>query len=92
MQRIFVRGGKIIKGFKNKIFPIHHDDEDSRFKDNDENDIRDNVGPIGYEKLEKLINLKRSSINDNLFREYFKYQEPGSMFEDLHTQKEMIFK
>ena len=92
MQRIFVREEKIIKGFKNKIFPIHHDDENSRFKDNDKNDIRDNIGLIGYEKLEKLISLKRSSINDNLFREYFKYRELGSMLEDLHTQKEMIFK
>ena len=87
MQRIFVRGEKIIKGFKNKIFPIHHDDEDSRFKDNNENDIRDNNGLIDYENLNRLINLKRRSINDNLFREYFRYQNPDNMLEELNNTK-----
>ena len=43
---------KIIEGFKNKIFPIYHDDEYSRFEDNDENDIRNNNGLINYKKLE----------------------------------------
>ena len=74
---------KVIEGFKNKIFPIHYDDEDSRFDDNDENDIRDNNGLIDHEKLNRLINLKRRSINDSLFREYFKHQDPDSMLEDL---------
>ena len=49
---------KIIEGFKNKIFPIYHDNEDNRFEENDENDIRDNNGLIDYEKLNRLINLK----------------------------------
>ena len=84
MQRIFTREEKIIEGFKNKIFLIYHDDEDSRFEDN-ENDIKDNNGLIDYEKLERLINLKRRSISDNLFREYFKYQDPGSMLEDFYS-------
>ena len=78
---------KIIEGFKNKIFPIHYDDEDSRFEDNDENDIRDNNGLIDYEKFNRLINLKRKSINDNLFREYFKYQDPDSMLKDLYSTR-----
>ena len=42
---------KIIEGFKNKRFPIYHDSEDSRFEDNDENDIIDNNGLINYEKI-----------------------------------------
>ena len=88
MQRIFKRGEKkIIEEFKNKIFPIHYDDENSRFKDNDENDIRDNIVLIDYEKLNRLINLKRRSINDNLFREYFRYQDPDSMLKDLNNTK-----
>ena len=86
MQRIFTRGEKIIEGFKNKIFLIYHDDEDSRFEDN-ENDIKDNNGLIDYEKLERLINLKRRSINDNLFREYFEYQDPDSMLKDLNSTR-----
>ena len=73
--------------FKNEIFLIHCDDEDRRFKDNNENDIRDNNGLIDYEKLNRLINLKRRSINDNLFREYFKYQGPDSMLKDLNNTR-----
>ena len=78
---------KIIEEFKNKIFLIYYDDEDSRFENSEENDIRDNNGLIDYEKLNRLINLKRRSINDNLFREYFKYQDPDSMLKDLHSTR-----
>ena len=73
MQRVFIRDEKITDGFKNKIFPIYHDNKDSRFEGNDANDTRDNNGLIDYEKFNRLINLKRRSINDNVFREYFKY-------------------
>ena len=38
------------------------------------NDIRDRKGIIDYEKLIRLNNLKRRDINDEFFREYFKYQ------------------
>ena len=68
----FYKGRKnIVEGFKNKIFLIYHDDEDSRFEDNDENDIRDNNALIDYEKLNRLINLKGRSINDDLVRKHF---------------------
>ena len=56
---------KIIERFKNKIFPIYHDDEDSRFEDNDENDIRDNNGLNDYKKLERLINTKERDLMMN---------------------------
>ena len=85
---IFYKGReKIIEEFKNEIFLIHYDDQDSRFKDNDEYDIRDNNGLIDYEKLNRLINLKRKSINDNLFREYFEYWDPDSMLQDLSNAR-----
>ena len=41
----------IIKEFKNRTFPIHHDDEDGRFEDKDEQDIRDRNGLIDFETL-----------------------------------------
>ena len=37
----------------------------------------------------------RRDINDNLFRKYFRYQDPGDMLEDVNstkTQKEITFK
>ena len=57
------------------------------FENNDENDIRDNNGLINYKKLERPINPKRKSINNNLFREYFKYQDPDSMLKDLNSTR-----
>ena len=77
---------KIIEGFKNKIFPIYHDNE-GRFENNDEYDIRDINGLINYKKLERPINPKRKSINNNLFREYLKYQDPDSMLKDLNSTR-----
>ena len=77
---------KIIEGFKNKIFPIYHDNE-GRFENNDEYDIRDINGLINYKKLERPINPKRKSINNNLLREYLKYQDPDSMLKDLNSTR-----
>ena len=42
MQKFFTsRDKKLLKGLKIKYFQFFYDDEDSRFEDNDENDIRD---------------------------------------------------
>ena len=78
----------IIKGFKNRTFPIHHDDEDSIFEDEDEQDIRDRNGLIDFETLDRLNDLKGRDINDELFRGYFKYQELSHMFENLKNKKD----
>ena len=78
----------IIKGFKNRTFPIHHDDEDSRFEDEDEQDIRDRNGLIDFETLDRLNDLKGRDINDELFRGYFKYQELSHMLENLKNKKD----
>ena len=56
---------KIIEGFKNKIFPIYHDDEDSRFENSDGDDIRNNNGLIDDKKLERLIDIKERDIMMN---------------------------
>ena len=78
----------IIKGFKNRTFPIHHDDEDSIFEDEDEQDIRDRNGLIDFETLDRLNDLKGRDINDELFRGYFKYQELSHMLENLKNKKD----
>ena len=50
--------------FKNKIFSIYHDDQDSRFEGYDENDIRGNNGLVDYEMLERLIDIKERDMID----------------------------
>ena len=79
-EHFYKRREKIIEEFKNKIFPIYHDDEYSRFKDDEENDIIDRSGINNYD-------LKRRDIDDELFREYFKYQYPSYMLESLKDTK-----
>ena len=70
----------VIKGFR--IFTIYHDYEESRFEEDDEEDtIKNENGLIYYEKLNKLIDLKGRDISDELFRAYFKYQDPSHMLE-----------
>ena len=78
---------KIIEGFKSGKFSVYRNDEDSRFEYNDKNDTRDSDGLIDYEKLNRLIDLKRTAINDNLFIEYFRYQHPNTMLEDLNSTR-----
>ena len=57
MQNIFTRADK--KGFKNGIFPLNYDEEEEEeFKDKEKKKIRNKIGLIDYEKLEKLIDLK----------------------------------
>ena len=88
MYKIFYQGReKIIDGFKDKISPIYHDDKYGRFKDDDEIDIRDRNGLIVNEKLKRLTHLKRRNINDELFREYFKYQDLSYMVQNLNCTK-----
>ena len=72
---------KVIEGFKNGIFSFPHDDEDSRFEDNDENDIWDNNDLINYKKLERLFNVKERDINDELVRKHFLVQDLGALLE-----------
>ena len=48
----------IINAFKNKIFPLYH--EEDMFE-----------GIINYNKLEKLIFSKRRNINDQLVNKHF---------------------
>ena len=78
---------KVFEVFKNKIFRIHHDDEDSRFENNDENDIRDNNGLIDYIKLESLIKIKERDINDQLVRKHFLVQDLRVLLEKLNKSK-----
>ena len=78
---------KIIEKFKNKIFPIYHDDKDSRFEENDKNDIRDNNGLIDYKKLERLIDIKERDITDELLRKHFLLQDLVALLEKLKKSK-----
>ena len=47
-----------------------------------------------HEKRDRLIDVKRTNINDELFREYFKYQDPDYLLDNLndtkHTERNKI--
>ena len=63
------------------------DDDDSRFKYDDENDIANRNGLIDHKKFNRLIDLKRRAINYKLFTECFRYQNLTSMLKDLNSTK-----
>ena len=70
----------IINAFKNKTFPLHHDDhEESRFEE--ENDDRDENG-LTKNGLDRLIFLKERDINDELVKTYFLVQDLGALLKD----------
>ena len=55
--KIFYDGREmIISAFKNKTFPFHY--EESRFEDEDENEIRDENELINRKELDRLIYLR----------------------------------
>ena len=80
---------KIIEGFKNGIFLINCDDEEeeqTRYEE-EENEIRNQNGLIDYKRLERLIDLKNRSINDELVRKYFQVQDLAALLEKLKKSK-----
>ena len=79
--------GMIINPFKIEVFPFYRDSEDRKFKDNGDNDIRDNNGLVDYEKLNRPINLKERDINDKLVRKHFQVQNLGALLEKLKKSK-----
>ena len=84
--------GKIIKGFKNGIFPLNYDgvvEEQVRYKE-EEKHVRNENGLIDYKKLGRLINLKEREINDELVRKYFLVQYLGALLEKLKKSKKNL--
>ena len=68
VKRFYDGREMIINAFKNKIFPLYH--EENMFDDKDEDDIKDENGLINYKKLERLIFSKRRDIYNDLVKKY----------------------
>ena len=69
----------IINAFKNDTFPFYHDEE-SRFKDEDEDYIRDKNSFIDYKKLNR-------NMNNELVTKRFLVQDLGALLEKLKKSK-----
>ena len=84
-KKIYKGREKIIEGFKNGIFLLNYDKEkEQEFRDKEEdNKIRNKNGLIVYEKLERLIDLKKRDINNELVRKHFLVQDLGALLEKL---------
>ena len=58
--------------------------KEQEFRDKEEdNKIRNKNGLIVYEKLERLIDLKKRDINNELVRKHFLVQDLGALLEKL---------
>ena len=74
--KIFYEGReKIIKGFKDGIFPLNYDgafEEEASFEEEEEEkNIRNENGLIDYQKFVRIIDLKERDISDELVRKHF---------------------
>ena len=77
---------KITEGFKNKIFLIHYDEEESFMdKIEEEKNIRDENGLIDYNRLLRVIGFKDRDINDELVRKHFLAQDLGNLVKKLQN-------
>ena len=80
---------KIIKAFKDRIFPLNHDnefEEEERYKEEIKN-IRNKNVLIDYNKFMNLIYSKERDISDELVRKNFFVQDLGELLEKLKKLK-----
>ena len=80
---------KIIKGFKDGIFSLNHDDvvEEQVKYEGKEKNITNKNDPIDYKKFERLIDLSKRDINDELVRKHFLVQDLGALLEKMKKSK-----
>ena len=80
---------KIIKGFKDGIFPFDCDEalEEQATYEEEEKNIRDKNDLIDYRRLNKLIYAKTRDINDELVRKHFLVQDLEGLLEKLWRSK-----
>ena len=74
---------KIIKGFKDRIFPLNHDDEfkeEDRYEEETKN-IRNENGLYDYHKFIRLIYSKERDKSDELVWKHFLVQDLGDLLE-----------
>ena len=82
---------KIIKGFKDEIFPFNYDEayeEQMRFEREEEiNNIRNKNGPIDYGKLMRKIGFKERNINSGLVKKNFFTYDLGDVVKNFKKSK-----
>ena len=69
---------KIIKGFKEKIFPIKSDDEAEQQQTSEKSTNDDAIA------LNEWIIKEETSINRELFKKYFLFQTPSALLKGLY--------
>ena len=76
VNNLYTGREKIIEGFKNRIFPFDYDEaweEQMRYEKEEEelNNIKNKNGLIDYRQLNRLTDVKKRDINDELVRKHF---------------------
>ena len=82
---------KIIKGFKDEIFPCNYGEayeEQMRFEREEEtNNIRNKNGPIDYGKLMRKIGFKERNINSGLVKKNCFTYDLGDVVKNFKKSK-----
>ena len=83
VKKFYERKEKIIKGFKDRIFSLNHNDEfeeEDRYEEEIKN-FRNENGLINDNKFMRLIYSKERGISDELVRRHFFAQDLGDLYE-----------
>ena len=89
VKKFYERREKIIKGFKDRIFLLNHDnkfEEKERYEEEIKN-IRNENGLIDYNKFMNLIYSKEREISDELVRKHFLVQDLEELLKKLKKLK-----
>ena len=79
---------KIIRGFKNGVFPVYYDKHEEFRKEDEEEQEEQKSIEVDYKTLIKQITDEETDINNELFKEYFKFQRPSDMLVFLNKKND----
>ena len=86
MQKNFYDGRKkIIKGFKEGIFPLKSNDESKRQQTSKKFNEKESPNIVDVKEFNELIIKKEKDIDREIFKNYFGFQTPSSLLKNLYN-------
>ena len=75
---------KLLKGFKNEIFPLCYDKEDEEQMEFEKEEEEEKEKIFNANKFNKWVNKQETDINKELFKNHCSFQTPSAFLKDLY--------
>ena len=83
VSKFYEKREKIIKGFKNEVFPLYYDKEyEEQMEFEEEEKEKERI--FNVNKFNKWVNKQETYINKELFKNYFFLQRPSALLKELY--------